>query len=70
MQARTIRGPRHLPSDTAKLYASVVDHLTPEKRSWNMSRIRGRDTTPEVLVRSMLHRRNQRSGVRDQWAER
>ena len=33
-----------------------MDHLTPEKRSWNMSRIRGRDTRPEVLVRSMLHR--------------
>jgi len=33
-----------------------MDHLTPEKRSWNMSRIRGKDTKPEVLVRSMLHR--------------
>ncbi len=33
-----------------------VDGLTPEKRSWNMSRIRGRDTKPELLVRSLLHR--------------
>jgi DNA mismatch endonuclease (patch repair protein) len=33
-----------------------VDDLTPEKRSWNMSRIRGRDTKPELLVRSLLHR--------------
>lgn len=32
-----------------------MDHLTPEKRSWNMSRIRGTDTKPEVLVRSILH---------------
>ena len=34
----------------------VADSLTPERRSWNMSRIRGRDTKPEVLVRSTLHR--------------
>ncbi len=33
-----------------------MDDLTPEKRSWNMSRIRGRDTKPELLVRSLLHR--------------
>jgi DNA mismatch endonuclease (patch repair protein) len=33
-----------------------MDHLTPEKRSWNMAQIKGKDTRPEVLVRSMLHR--------------
>jgi DNA mismatch endonuclease, patch repair protein len=33
-----------------------VDRLTPEHRSWNMSRIRGRDTQPERAVRSALHR--------------
>ena len=33
-----------------------MDTLTREKRSWNMSRIRGRDTGPERQVRSMLHR--------------
>lgn len=32
------------------------DHLTPERRSWNMSRIRGKNTTPEMRVRSVLHR--------------
>lgn len=32
------------------------DRLTRERRSWNMSRIRGKDTTPEKAVRSMLHR--------------
>ena len=31
-----------------------MDHLTPEKRSWNMSRIRGKDTSIEVKVRSYL----------------
>lgn len=35
---------------------SMADKLTPERRSWNMSRIRGRDTGPERRVRSMLHR--------------
>src|SRR5438128_658173 len=32
------------------------DQLTKERRSWNMSRIRGKDTTPEKQVRSRLHR--------------
>lgn len=33
-----------------------MDRLTKEKRSWNMGRIRGADTKPEVIVRSRLHR--------------
>lgn len=33
-----------------------MDSLTPERRSWNMSRIPGRNTKPEVLVRSALHK--------------
>lgn len=33
-----------------------MDRLTRERRSWNMSRIRSRDTKPELLVRSVLHR--------------
>src|ERR1017187_6225302 len=32
------------------------DRLTKARRSWNMSRIRGKDTTPERVVRSLLHR--------------
>lgn len=34
----------------------VRDRLTKERRSWNMSRIRGKNTTPEKRVRSLLHR--------------
>jgi DNA mismatch endonuclease (patch repair protein) len=34
----------------------MVDRLSPERRSWNMGRIRGRDTGPERIVRSELHR--------------
>ena len=33
-----------------------MDTLTKERRSWNMSRIRGKNTTPERLARSLLHR--------------
>ena len=33
----------------------MTDRLTPERRSWNMSRIRGRDTKPELVVRRLLH---------------
>lgn len=33
-----------------------MDRIDKEHRSWNMSRIRGTDTRPELLVRSLLHR--------------
>jgi DNA mismatch endonuclease (patch repair protein) len=33
----------------------MADSLTVERRSWNMSRIRNRDTRPELTLRSMLH---------------
>ncbi|MEE1573813.1 MAG: DNA mismatch endonuclease Vsr, partial [Candidatus Neomarinimicrobiota bacterium] len=33
-----------------------MDRLTKEKRSWNMSRIKGKDTKPEIIVRSILHK--------------
>lgn len=35
---------------------SKMDRISKEHRSWNMSRIRGADTKPELLVRSTLHR--------------
>jgi DNA mismatch endonuclease (patch repair protein) len=34
----------------------VTDVLTPQQRSFNMSRIRNRDTRPEMIVRSIVHR--------------
>ena len=34
----------------------MTDVLTPEQRRFNMSRIRGRNTAPEMLVRRLLHR--------------
>lgn len=33
-----------------------MDSLSPDRRSWNMSRIRAKDTRPERVVRSLLHR--------------
>ena len=42
-----------------------MDSLTPEKRSWNMSRIRGKDTRPEIAVRSLLHRMGYRFRTTD-----
>ena len=35
----------------------MADRLSPEKRSWNMSRIRSKDTSIEVKVRKYLFRR-------------
>lgn len=32
-----------------------MDRISREHRSWNMSRIRGKDTVPEIRVRKMLH---------------
>ncbi len=34
----------------------MVDVLTPKQRSFNMSRIRGKDTKPEIIVRRLVHR--------------
>jgi DNA mismatch endonuclease (patch repair protein) len=34
----------------------MTDHLTVQKRSWNMSRIKAKNTSPELLVRSALHK--------------
>jgi len=34
----------------------MADLLTRERRSWNMSRIRGKHTAPEMAVRSVLHK--------------
>jgi DNA mismatch endonuclease, patch repair protein len=34
----------------------MADVLTPQQRSFNMSRIRSRDTRPEMVVRSIVHR--------------
>lgn len=35
-------------------YNLCVDHLTPSKRSWNMSRIKSKNTSPEVIFRKIL----------------
>src|SRR5437016_1063157 len=36
--------------------AKMVDRLTPAERSWLMSRVRGKNTYPELLVRKVTHR--------------
>ena len=38
----------------------MADHLCPANRSWNMSRIRSKNTKPELIVRKVLHN----SGIR------
>lgn len=43
----------------------MVDVHTPEQRRRNMSRIRGRDTKPEMLVRRGLHARGLRYRLQD-----
>ena len=34
----------------------MTDHLSIDKRKWNMSRVRSSNTKPEFIVRSLLHR--------------
>jgi len=34
----------------------MPDTISAERRSWNMSRIRGKDTKPELQFRSLLHK--------------
>ena len=43
----------------------MADFLNPEERSRLMSRIRGRDTKPEMRVRKLLHRLGYRYRVHD-----
>lgn len=43
----------------------MADRITPDRRSWNMSRIKGRDTVPEKRVRSLLHRLGLRFTLRN-----
>lgn len=50
--------------DYSVLRRFSMDRITPEHRSWNMSRIRGRDTVPEKCVRSLLHRLGFRFSLR------
>ena len=38
----------------------MVDNLSPEMRSWNMSQIRCKDTKPEKILRSLLHNKGYR----------
>lgn len=34
----------------------MTDRISKEHRSWNMSRVRGKNTIPEILLRKRLHR--------------
>lgn len=43
----------------------MIDILTKEKRSWNMSQIKGKDTRPEILLRSIIHRSGLRFRLHD-----
>lgn len=55
IQPRSFRG---LPPSQTGCFAPdsrVMDKLSPERRSQNMSRIRGRDTKPELLARRAAH---------------
>lgn len=43
----------------------MVDRISKEHRSWNMSRIRSKDTSPEKRVRSFLHKAGFRFRLHD-----
>lgn len=42
------------------LLYQTMDHLSTDKRSWNMSRIRYKDTKPELIVRKLLREMGKR----------
>ena len=39
-----------------RIYFTEMDSVSPEKRSWVMAQVKGRDTRPEKVVRSLMHR--------------
>lgn len=43
----------------------MADVLSPEQRKFNMSRIRGKDTKPEMLIRRGIHKRGLRYRLHD-----
>ena len=45
----------------------VPDNLTPQQRSYMMSRVRSRDTAPELVVRTMAHARGLRFRTHCGW---
>jgi DNA mismatch endonuclease (patch repair protein) len=47
-------------TSTDKNESSIMDNLTPEQRSYTMSRIRGKDTAPELAIRRIAHQRGLR----------
>jgi len=44
---------------------AITDILNPDKRSWNMSLIKGENSKPELIVRSYLHGRGFRFRTND-----
>lgn len=49
---------RSRSEDSSMIFCSrqeTMDRISEERRSWNMSRIKGKDTSPEIRVRSTLH---------------
>jgi DNA mismatch endonuclease (patch repair protein) len=34
-----------------------MDHLSKEKRAWNMAQIKSKNTSPEIIIRKYLHNR-------------
>mgnify|MGYP003802609533 CR=1 FL=1 len=42
--------------DNTSQGVKVVDRISEEQRSWNMSRIKSKNTKPEMVVRSLLHK--------------
>ncbi|MFC2135318.1 very short patch repair endonuclease [Bacteroidota bacterium] len=43
----------------------MTDILTKERRSWNMGRIKSKNTKPELIVRSFLHKNGLRFRLHD-----
>lgn len=43
----------------------ILDRVTTERRSWIMSRVKSKNTTPEITVRKLLHRLGYRYRLHD-----
>lgn len=56
---------RHNSKLEVRRAAEIMDRLTPEARSRLMSQIKGKDTKPEMAVRSYLHARGLRYRLHD-----
>lgn len=65
ISAKKFLGKRKIGEELNRLAVQAMDTISKKQRSWNMSRIRSKDTTPELRVRSVISKAGYRFRLHD-----